>query len=231
MTDMNYPFRPDAPMPSPTLADRLAADLVPVRRLSPRHAIALVALSAALLVTAVAAIFGLRADMMNAQPAGIVLLRAGVLLILGIAALLGAIDLARPMVGRNDARGAMSSGWIWALAVALLFPVLAIVASVDQGGYPMADLMAASAPWCLGISSSCALIIGAALTWWMRQGAVVRLERAGWMVGLGSGALGTMVYSLHCPSTTITYIGLWYSLAVLLCTVAGRLTVPRLLRW
>jgi hypothetical protein len=231
MNNMDHPSRPHTPMQSSSLADRLAADLVPVRRLSPRQGMALVALASALLVTAVAAIFGLRADMMNAQPAGIVLLRAGVLLILGSAAVLGAIDLARPMVGRSGSRGALASGWMGPLAVAMLFPVLAIVASVDQGGYPMADLMAVTAPWCLGISSTCALIIGSALTWWMRQGAVVRLDHAGWMVGLGSGALGTMIYSLHCPSTSITYIGLWYSLAVLLCTLAGRLVVPRLLRW
>jgi hypothetical protein len=40
-----------------------------------------------------------------------------------------------------------------------------------------------------------------------------------------------MAYSLTCPSNSIAYAGLWYSLAVLGTAVICRLAVPRLLRW
>ena len=75
------------------------------------------------------------------------------------------------------------------------------------------------------------LAIGGALTLWLRQGAVTDLRRAGWLVGLGAGAFGTFAYSLHCPSDSVHYIALWYSLALALCAAIGRLAVPRLLRW
>lgn len=73
--------------------------------------------------------------------------------------------------------------------------------------------------------------MGCALALWLRRGAVIDLARAGWLVGLAAGAFGTLAYCLHCPSASIHYIALWYSLAAALCAVVGRLSVPRLLRW
>ncbi|MBU6207998.1 MAG: DUF1109 family protein, partial [Alphaproteobacteria bacterium] len=59
----------------------------------------------------------------------------------------------------------------------------------------------------------------------------VNSVRAGWLVGLASGSFGTFAYSLNCPSNSIYYIGLIYSLAVGVCAVTGRLIVPRIIRW
>ncbi|MGB5724829.1 MAG: NrsF family protein [Parasphingorhabdus sp.] len=36
---------------------------------------------------------------------------------------------------------------------------------------------------------------------------------------------------MHCPFNSIFYVGLWYSLAVAICAIAGRLVVPHLIRW
>ena len=208
----------------PTIED-LVADLTPVRRLVPGQAWTLVAALTVLAVLAVDMLYGLREDIMAGHPPGIVLLRAGVLLLLGCAALSAVVASARPGVGQA------SHGWRWALGAALIFPLTSIAIMLLDRRLPMAELSSPNGPWCLGISSVSALAIGTALTLWLRRGAPVALNRAGWLVGMAAGSFGTFAYSLHCPSATIPYIGIWYTLAVGLCALAGRLIVPRLLRW
>ncbi len=209
----------------PPTIDELVADLTPVRRLAPGHAWALALALTVLAVLAVYALYGLRSDIMAGQPAGIVVLRAGALLLLGCAALTAVIASARPGVGHA------SHGWRWALGGALIFPLTSLVIVLADRRMPMDELTSPNGPWCLGISSISALAIGTALTLWLRRGAPVALNRAGWLVGLAAGSFGTFAYSLHCPSATIPYIGIWYTLAVGLCALAGRLIVPRFLRW
>ena len=209
----------------PPTIDDLVANLTPVRRLAPGLAwtMALALTGAAILV--VYSLYGLRSDLMAGHPAGIVVLRAGVLLLLGCAALTAVIAAARPGVGQT------SHGWRWALGGALIFPLTSLVIVLADRRMPMAELTSPNGPWCLGISGVSALAIGTALTLWLRRGAPVALNRAGWLIGLAAGSFGTFAYSLHCPSATIPYVGIWYTLAVGLCALAGRLIVPRLLRW
>jgi len=84
---------------------------------------------------------------------------------------------------------------------------------------------------CLTVSGIAALAIGSGLTLWLRQGAPTSPERAGWLTGLAAGALGAAAYNLHCPFNDIYYIGLWFTIPVLLSAIVGRLLVPRLIRW
>ena len=209
----------------PPTIDDLVADLTPVRRLTPGQAWTLALALTVLTILAVYGLYGLRSDIMAGQPAGIVVLRAGVLLLLGCAALTAVIAAARPGVGQA------SHGWRWVLGAALIFPVTSIVIALNDRRLPMAELTSPNGPWCLGISGVSALVIGTTLTLWLRRGAPVALNRAGWLVGLSAGSFGTFAYSLHCPSTTIPYVGIWYTLAVGLCALAGRLIVPHFLRW
>ena len=65
----------------------------------------------------------------------------------------------------------------------------------------------------------------------LRRGAPTSPERAGWLTGLAAGGLGAFAYSFHCPDNSIIYIGFWYSLAVGICAVLGRMLLPRLIRW
>lgn len=208
----------------PTIED-LVADLTPVRRLVPGQAWAMAALLTVLAVVVVYLLYGLRGDIMAGQPAGIVVLRAGALLLLGCAALTAIVASARPGVGQS------SHGWRWALGGALIFPLTSLVIVLADRRMPMGDLTSPNGPWCLGISCISALAIGTVLTLWLRRGAPVALNRAGWLIGLAAGSFGTFAYSLHCPSTTIPYVGIWYTLAVGLCALAGRLIAPRFLRW
>ena len=48
---------------------------------------------------------------------------------------------------------------------------------------------------------------------------------------LAGGSLGALAYNLHCPYDSMIYTGLWYGLAVGIAALAGRLVVPRLIRW
>jgi hypothetical protein len=122
-------------------------------------------------------------------------------------------------------------GWHWALAAAALFPVVTMAKAVADGALPMADLTARTGPWCLIIGGGFGLIIAGATTLWLRRGATMRPERTGMLTGLGAGAFGTMIFSLSCTSNSIAYIGIWYSGSILICTLAGRLIIPPLLRW
>lgn len=205
--------------------EQLVDDLTPVRRLSGWHAALAVAAMTALAIALTAWRYGLRADVMAGQPAHMVLVRGAVLALLGTASLTAVIDSARPRVGHH------SSGWGWMLGLALAFPLLTAALSISTATMPHAEMAAVSARWCIGISLSAALLIGAAMTLWLRRGAVTVPHRTAWLVGLTAGAFGTLAYSLHCPSSTIAYIGIWYTAAVGTSAALARLIVPRLLRW
>ncbi len=202
----------------------LVADLKPVRRLNNRDPWLVMGLLCLAAIGAVSATIGLRADLIAGHPADIVLLRSGVMLALGAASLAAVIAYARPGVGQH------ADGWVWAAVVAALFPAIAMLSAIE-GQFPKWILTAPSGALCLGISLTIALVLGAALTSWVRRGASTRPVLQGWLIGLSSGAFGTFSYSLHCASTTVTYAGFWYTGAIVLSAGIGRLALPGLLRW
>ncbi len=205
--------------------DQLVDDLVPVQRLRKRDAGFAVAAMTALAILIVSLRWGLRADILTGAPHPMVLLRAGTLLLLGSASFFAVTSSARPHVGQS------STGWYWATAAAALFPLSSMLSAFMRGTYPAEVLSAPSGPWCLGISSISAIMIGGVLTLWLRRGAPTAPRRSGLLVGLCAGSFGVFAYSLHCPSQSVHYIGLWYTTAVAICVGLGRLIVPRLIRW
>jgi hypothetical protein len=70
-----------------------------------------------------------------------------------------------------------------------------------------------------------------AVFWAMKGLAPTRLRVAGAAAGFASGAVGALVYSLHCPEQTAPFLGFWYLLGMLIPTAVGMLLGPRLLRW
>ena len=205
--------------------DGLVADLSPVRRVRPQSGLLVVAAAVLVTIAITGSLFGLRPDVAALAPAEIVMLRSGGLLLVGVAAAWAVLVSSSPGVGgRRD-------GWRWALAAAALFPVVSLALTLGGTPFPAAVLHASSAPTCLGISLASALAIGVALIAFLRRGAVTELRRAGWLTGLAAGALGTFVYNLGCPSTSVQYAGLWYTTAVAIAAAVGRLAVPRILRW
>lgn len=207
------------------MIDRLVEDLTPVKPLKIRNGLALTLAIAAAFAAAVAMIAGIRDDIMMGVPHPMFFLRGGALLLLGVTSSYAVIAMSQPAVGNSF------KGWIWALFAALLFPITAAVMAMMAAPDNIAILVPRYGVECLAISMLVGTGIAASQVLWLRRGAPVALERAGWLVGMSSGALGAAAYSLHCPFNSIFYVGLWYSLAVTLCAILGRLVVPHLIRW
>ncbi len=66
---------------------------------------------------------------------------------------------------------------------------------------------------------------------WQRRLAPTMPRRAGAAGGFAAGAIGALVYTLHCPELEAPFLGLWYVLGMLAPAAAGALLGPRLLRW
>jgi hypothetical protein len=207
-----------------SLIEGLVEELEPVRALKPKSGLAIVGGLTLVAGLIVATALGVRDDLMTGMADAMFFLRSGVLLMLGIATAITAVNMARPGVGK------LSRGWIWALITAALFPLTAAIMSAIAMP-PVEALRPTEGLKCLTVSGIAALAIGSGLTLWLRRGAPTSPERAGWLVGLAAGALGAAAYNLHCPFNDIYYIGLWFTIPVLLSAIVGRLLVPRLIRW
>lgn len=71
----------------------------------------------------------------------------------------------------------------------------------------------------------------AALLWAMKGFAPTRLALAGAGAGLLAGALGALVYALHCPESSVAFFAVWYVIGMLIPTALGAVVGPRVLRW
>jgi hypothetical protein len=203
---------------------QLVDDLQPVRTLRPTRSMAASLAITGVLLVIISLWLGPRDDVMAGRPDTMFLLRGGTLLLLGLANAYAAIAMASPSVGRQG------TGWQIALAAALLFPLAALIVAMSTSP---ANAMAATQTGmqCLRMSVMGGLATAIPMVLHLRRGAPTSPERAGWLTGLASGGLGAFAYGFHCPFNSIIYIGLWYTLAVGICAVVGRLVVPRLIRW
>jgi hypothetical protein len=207
----------------------LVDDLSPVRVVRRRDNLLLTSGATLLAALAIVMTYGIRSDLMAGDPHPIVMIRAGLLLLLGLAATLAVAAAAQPSVGKPQ------NGWMWALAAAAVFPIAALgkFLFLYGSGQPLAMFLAdfEYGLRCLGLSLGSALWIGGLISWWLRHGAPISLNRTGWLVGIAAGSLGTFSFNVYCNSISLYYIGLWYSLAVLISAVMGRLIVPHIIRW
>ena len=202
----------------------LVDDLEPVNALTPRRPLMIAAAITVAMLMAVVLMIGVRADVMAGQPDAMFLIRSGTLLLLGGGTAHAVLSMASPAVGKPQ------MSWQMALAAAFLFPIAAlIVAMTGDMGNAMAEMN--SVGQCLMFSAIGGAATAVPMILHLRQDAPTSPARAGWLVGIASGGLGAFAYNLHCPFNSIVYIGLWYTLAVGICAVVGRLTVPRLIRW
>lgn len=145
--------------------------------------------------------------------------------LLGIGALLGLRQIARP--------DAEALPWLWLLVL----PVAGIAALAAWQAW-RAPPGAWSMLW-MGVSwDSCPLTIAAlsvpifaGLIFAFRKFAPTQLRLAGFLAGLASGGLSAFAYGLHCPETSAVFVAIWYSAGVAIPSVIGALAGPRLLRW
>jgi hypothetical protein len=202
----------------------MVEELEPVKPLKLSHGVGMVA---ALMLAAIAYIIlakGVRADVLAATPNPMFLLRGGLLLLLGVASGWAVLNMASPAIGKHG------QSWKMAIAAAGLLPLAAfIVAMTGNRNIALANTQYGLD--CMSFSALGGFATAIPMVWWLRRGAPTSPERAGWLTGIASGGLGAFAYGLHCPFNDVVYIGLWYSLAVGICAVVGRLVVPRLIRW
>ena len=144
---------------------------------------------------------------------------------LAAASLLAALRLSRPGMPLAWVPGALAAPVlaIWLLAAF----VLASADATRRAGLFFGETWN-SCPLLIAILSAPAFV---AVVWAMKGLAPTRLRLAGAAAGLLSGAMGTLMYSLHCPEMAAPFIGFWYLLGMLIPAAAGALLGPRLLRW
>jgi hypothetical protein len=135
------------------------------------------------------------------------------------------VQMSRPQVGNQQ------TGWVWALAMAGVLPVSALltgIVALASGGTLAVD----GEGWkCLAMGTVLGGLMALFLTLWLRRGAPTSPERAGMLTGIAAGSAGIFAFALHCPHNDIGHIGLWHGLAVVVSAMLGRLIVPRAIRW
>ncbi len=141
------------------------------------------------------------------------------------ASLLAALRLSRPGLSLAWVPGALAAPVlaIWLLAAI----VLARAESAQRAGLFFGDTWN-SCPFLIAMLSAPVFV---AVVWAMKGLAPTRLRLSGAAAGLLAGAVGVLVYSVHCPEMEAPFVGFWYLLGMLIPTAAGALLGPRLLRW
>lgn len=142
-----------------------------------------------------------------------------------VAGLVAAMRLARP-------------GWrLGRVPIAMLLPLVAVwmMAAIELTSAAAPQRVALifgdtwqQCPFNIAMLSVPALI---ATFWAMRSLAPTRLVLAGAASGLLAGALGALVYALHCTEMTASFLSIWYVIGMLIPTAIGALLGPPLFRW
>jgi hypothetical protein len=185
-------------------------------------AVAWGALGAVLLM---AALLGLRPDLAAALLLPMFWVKLAFVACLAAASLAAALRLSRP-----GARLAWVAGALSAPVVAIW--LLAAIALARAGAGQRALLFFGNT-WdvCPFLIATLSVPGFVAAMWAMKGLAPTRLRLAGAAAGLLAGAVGALVYCLHCPEMGAPFIGFWYLLGMLVPSAAGALLGPRLLRW
>jgi len=67
--------------------------------------------------------------------------------------------------------------------------------------------------------------------WAVRKTAPTNLMRTGAVAGLFAGGMSALGYALHCTDDSLPFVAIWYGGTIAVCTLAGAMLGPRLLRW
>jgi hypothetical protein len=172
-----------------------------------------------------AVLLGVRSDLVDA--AMLPMFWTKVVFVAGLAAagLVAAMRLSRPGVPLGRAPRALIALVVamWTLAAFQLF-------NADPALRPELFFGTTwqSCPFGIAVLSMPMFV---AVLWAMKGLAPTRLRLAGAAMGFAAGAMGALVYSVHCPELAAPFLGFWYLLGMLIPTAIGMALGPRLLRW
>lgn len=170
-------------------------------------------------------LYGMRHDLAAGGMPALSMLSFWLIAATGVAAAWSALRMGLPGVGRDY------SGWRWAVLAALSLPIAALLLAVSDGHAAMDVARHGLDAHCLSLGIASGLGVGAALFFWLKAAAPTSPTRVGWVIGLASGAAGATIVGLHCADDNLIHIALWHGLAVVISAIAGRLILPRFLRW
>jgi hypothetical protein len=170
-------------------------------------------------------VYGLRADLVQALSGTVFWMK---LAFAGALALFA--GLATDRLGRPGMRVAGVWAGLAAPVVLLWFAAAAALVGADPA--ERAELVFGSSwrscPFNIALIS---LPLFAAMLWFVKGMAPTEPALAGASAGLLSGAVATLIYALHCPESSVTFVGIWYVLGIAIPTLVGAALGPRLLRW
>jgi hypothetical protein len=208
------------------LVAALSRHVEPVDRGFIRRTVGLALVAATVLALGLMAIWlGLRADVMTTRAAMFLVTKVVfAMAIVGIASIY-LLRLARPGGERKTAS-------VWAMAP---FAAVILLAAVSLGSAPSShwNTMVLGDEWleCLLSIPIIAIVPFAILVWAVRKAAPTHLVRTGAFTGLVAGGISALAYALHCTSDSLPFVAVWYGGTIVLCTLAGAVLGPRLLRW
>jgi hypothetical protein len=200
------------------------AEPVPGGRVE-RAVVAAVAAGAGAALLAMFLVLGVRTDVGQAAALSVLLLKLVFTVTTVAIAALYLIKLARPG-GERRARVMLA-----------LLPLAAVIAlaAINLGSAPAEhwNRMIVGDQWleCLLSVPLIAILPFAAIVWTVRRMGPTDLTRAGALAGLVAGGISATGYALHCMDDSLPFVALWYGGTIALCTVAGAILGPRLLRW
>jgi hypothetical protein len=213
-------------MKTDDLIAMLSTEVEPVDHRRPAWIIgAALAAGAAVAVAAAVVALGLRSGFTDVPALGAVLLKIAFAVATLVPASIFLVRLARPGGERGTPLALLAFPFVAVMLVAA--HSLALAPSSHWSG------MVTGRDWveCLVSIPLIAIIPFALLIWAVRRAAPTDLARTGALVGLVAGCLSAAGYALHCVDDSVPFVALWYGGTVALCTVAGWLLGPRLLRW
>ncbi|WP_426407379.1 NrsF family protein [Bradyrhizobium ganzhouense] len=213
-------------MKTDELIAALSVNVEPVnRRLVNRSLGIALATGTALAIGMTLVALGLRVDLTTP--------RAVIFLVLKLVFAIGTVGAAAVYLARLARPGGerrVSPG-----LAALPFVAILLLAGVSLGQAPSShwDMMVMGDQWleCLISIPIIAIVPFAVVIWAVRQAAPTNLVRAGAFSGLVAGGMSAIGYALHCTDDSLPFVALWYGGTIVLCTLAGAMLGPRLLRW
>jgi hypothetical protein len=168
---------------------------------------------------------GVRPDLMTA--------RALMFLLLKLAFTVGIVGVALVYLTRLARPGGERR--ILSISPVIPFAAIVLLSAISLGFAPSShwNKMVMGDEWleCLLSIPIIAIVPFAISIWAVRQAAPTNLARTGAVAGLIAGGVSAAAYALHCTDDSLPFVAVWYGGTIVLCTLAGAILGPRLLRW
>jgi hypothetical protein len=172
-----------------------------------------------------ALVFGVRHDLRQAAELPMFWVKLGFPAVIAGAALMLVLRLSHPGMRTGAVWLGLALPWLAVLSMAAM---VLVEAPADQRSRLILGTTWETCAFNIALVS---IPVFVAVLWAMKGLAPTRLTLAGASAGLLAGAVGTVVYALHCPESAVPFMAIWYVAGMLIPTAVGAWLGPRVLRW